>query len=306
MLKQKKANLACRARILRAVRTYFEQQGYLEVETPVRMRAPLPERHIDAIGTEGLYLATSPEPHMKRMLSVEFPKIFQITKCFRAGESGRKHHPEFSMLEWYRVGAECADLVGELRQLIKAVTEAAGNGPTIRYGECTVQTDSEWEILTIDEAYRRYAGIELGENPDEYEFDRIMVEQIEPQLGLERPAIVYQYPAVFSPMARPNRERPSRAERLELYIAGLELANGCAENTDYEAQTKALREEQEARRELGKEEYPWPSAFAESLAEMPESGGVALGIDRLAMLMCNAQTIAEVISFAEEQSAQGR
>lgn len=298
-LKEKRSILERRAGILSAARSYFLAHDFLEVETPVRMAAPLPERHIDAIASEGMYLATSPEPHMKRLLAAGYERIFQIAKCFRNGERGYRHNPEFSMLEWYRQDADCGQLIEDTKALLVTAAEAAGAGMIVKYGEYAVRIDREWEVLEVDEAYRRYAGIELAETPDEFSFDRTMVEEIEPRLGRERPTVVYRYPAAFSPMAQPVSSHPARAERFEVYIAGLELANGCVEKTDRDSLIAALKAERAARQALGKDVYPWPVQFTDALETMPASAGTALGIDRLTMLVCNRQDITDVIPFSE-------
>jgi lysyl-tRNA synthetase class 2 len=298
-LEQKKSNLERRARVLGAARNYFVSQGFLEVETPVRMTAPLPERHIDAVQSEDRYLATSPEPHMKRLLAAGYTRIFQVSRCFRKGEAGHCHNPEFSMIEWYRAGAAYFDLVADARELFTAVCCALGIRDSFEYRGRTIQFGGDWDCIPVDTAFLALADWKLEPSPDQFEFDRVMVEKIEPVLGRDRPAVLYDYPAAFSPMAKKKDDNPMRAERLELYIAGIELANGCTENIHAEDQCAALREEQEIRRRLGKNVYPWPASFADALPFMPSCAGMALGFDRLVMLLCGADTIEDVIAFSE-------
>jgi lysyl-tRNA synthetase class 2 len=298
-LEQKKSNLERRARILGAARNYFVAQGFLEVETPVRMSAPLPERHIDAVHSEDRYLATSPEPHMKRLLAAGYNRIFQISRCFRKGETGRCHNPEFTMIEWYRSDEGYFSLVDDARGLLAAACNAVYGRDCFVYQGHTVQFGGEWEIMTVDDAFMAFAEWQLDPDPDEFDFDRVMVEKIEPSLGRDRPAVLYSYPAAFSPMAKKRDDDPTRAERLELYIAGLELANGCSENVCADDQLSALHDEQKARRTLGKDVYPWPVAFADALPGMPRCAGMALGIDRLVMLLCDTDNIEDVMAFSE-------
>jgi len=298
-LKQKKTNLERRARITGATRDYFKAHGFLEVETPVRMQAPLPEQYIDAVPADSQYLATSPEPHMKQMLAAGYSATFQLARCFRRNESGRLHNPEFTMLEWYRAEADYLDLLDDARGLLTAVCAAVGCSDGIPRNGSTIRIDEAWDRISVDEAFQNRAQWTLEAEPDAFDFDRIMVETIEPGLGIERPAVLYDYPSVFSPMSKKKAGNPARAERLELYIDGIELANGCTEKTDVTEQIAALHHEQNARAKMNKDVYPWPEAFVAALPDMPESAGMALGIDRLVMLLCDADELADVLAFPE-------
>ena len=292
----KTENLKCRADIISAVRSFFKSENFLEVETPLLVDAPLPERFIDAVKSENQYLVTSPEVYMKRIISKECPKIFQISKCFRAGENGKLHSTEFSMLEWYRTDADYFDLIDDVQNLFKFVAEKIGFKDSFIYKDEKIDFDL-FEKISVDEAFLKFAVKKLEVEPDDFEFDSLLVEKIEPKLGRGKPTVLYDYPSVFCPMSKPKKDNPDRAERLEIYVAGIELANGCTERTNYESQIKSLREEREARKKMGKEAYPWPVDFLESFKKMPECAGMALGIDRLVMLFTNATDIKDVIAF---------
>lgn len=288
-----------RARLIQAVRAFFIARDFLEVETPLRMRAPLPERYIDAIPSGDAFLATSPEPHMKRLLAAGYPRIFQISKCFRAGERGRRHHTEFTMLEWYRANAGCAALVDDAQALLQHVCRALDDRTWLVYQGERIELAAPWEQLSVDEAFWRYAGERVVEEPDQDWFDETMVRKIEAHLGRGVPTVVSSYPAAFCPMARTLPDKPWRADRCEIYIAGIELANGCAEQTDVERQAAALRKEQAIRAARGACVYPWPEEFMVALPYLPPCAGMALGIDRLVMLLCDATALSEVVTFCE-------
>jgi lysyl-tRNA synthetase class 2 len=285
--------------MLRAVRSFFAARAFLEVETPVRLHAPLPERHIDAVPADGLWLATSAEPHMKQLLAAGCERIMQISKCFRRGEAGTRHHPEFTMLEWYRTHADYRVLADDARALLCDVSTAVCGDTTVVYQQTRIDLAAPWEWLSVDEAYQRYAEWRLEDQPESFAFDCTMTQTIEPRLGIGRPTVLYDYPACFCPMAEPLAHNAARAARLEIYLAGLELANGCTERRDAHAQRQTLREEQAARQAMGKDVYPWPDAFDAALERMPAAAGMALGLDRLAMVLCDTTSIEDVIAFCE-------
>jgi lysyl-tRNA synthetase class 2 len=281
------------------VRSFFDTESYIEVHTPLLIDAPLPERHIDAFSAPGGYLITSPEPCMKMLLADGLERIYQITPCFRQGETGARHSPEFVMLEWYRTGARYCDLVDDARGLLCHIAGALNGMATLNYAGHRVALDGEWEWLSVDDAYRRVTGRGLSDLSDDFLFDEAMA-RIEPALGLTVPCVLHDYPATQSPMSLPCVNNPGRAQRLELYVAGVELANGCTELRDAALQAKNLRREREARQAAGKDPYPWPERFLERVGEMPPCAGMALGIDRLVMLMCDVETVAEARAFSKQ------
>lgn len=291
-------SLELRSRVIRAIRAYFEKEGFLEVQTPLHTRSPAPEPHIDAVATsEGGFLITSPELYMKRLLAAGYERIYQITPVFRKGELGRLHHPEFTMLEWYRLGADYRQLQLDSRALVRFVCDAAGRtGPFPHRGRILSPHD-EWERITVREAFSRYAGWEPGPEVDQDRFDLDLVERIEPHLGFPSPTFLCDYPADQAALARLKPEDPTVAERFELYWAGIELANGFSELTDPTEQWERFEYTLEQRRQAGRSTYPMPEAFLESMARLPACAGIALGIDRLALILAGQAHIDDVVAF---------
>jgi lysyl-tRNA synthetase class 2 len=296
----KASALRTRARIASAVRAFFERAGYLEVETPCRVPAPAPEFHIDAVRSEPWYLQTSPELPMKRLLAAGYSRIFQLCRCFRAGERGSRHLPEFTLLEWYRADADYSDLMDETEALLRAVVSETGSEVLVRHGR-RIRLEPPWGSLSVREAFRRYAGTSPEDALSAGTFEELLVERVEPHLGLDRPTFLYDYPTRLAALARRKREDPSVAERFELYVGGLELANGFSELTDPAEQRARFDDEREERRRAGKDPYPMPERFLRDLERMPEAAGVALGLDRLVMLVTGADRIDDVVAFTPEE-----
>ena len=274
-------NLAClseRARVLRAIRAFFDARGFTEVETPVRIPAPAPEPHIDCPPSGDWFLRASPELQMKKLLAAGMERIYQIGPCFRAGEKGRRHSPEFTMLEWYRANADYLDIARDAEELLAEV---------LKRDRVNVQR------ITVREAYRRWAGWDPVEAWDQDCFDFDMATKIEPNLPKE-PLFLIDYPAPAASLARLKADDPRVAERWELYVDGIELANAFTELTDPVEQRRRFELAREERRAVGEADYPLDEKFLDALARMPPSGGVALGVDRLVMLACGASSIADV------------
>lgn len=273
------------------------------METPCRVPAPAPEAHIDAVDSEGWYLHTSPELCMKRLLAAGHPRLFQLCRCFRRGERGRRHLPEFTMLEWYRAGAGYGELMEETRELVGSVARSAGTSPggRLRLREREIDLGGAWERLTVADAFRRFTATTAEAALADGSFDERVAFEVEPRLGLDRPLFLCDYPAPLAALARRKAADPSVAERFELYIAGLELANGFSELTDPQEQRRRFDDEREARRRAGKDPYPVPGPFLSDLARMPEAAGIALGVDRLVMLLAGAESIDEVVAFVPEE-----
>jgi lysyl-tRNA synthetase class 2 len=295
-------NLDIRASVIAAIRSFFKKQGFLEVETPIRMRSPAPEAYIDAIASEDRYLSTSPELHMKQLLTAGYKRIFQVAKCFRWGERGRLHNPEFTMLEWYRAGGDYLDMLDDCMKLVQHVCAELRTGPGLHYQGLRLDMSPPWPRLTIAQAYQQYAGWTPGPNPDQNRFDLDMVEKIEPFIGRERPAVLMDYPAAMASLARTKAADRNVAERLEVYAGGLELANAFSELTDGQEQKRRFALENEKRRMQGKAIYPDPERFLSTVGQMPPSGGCALGVDRLVMLFCDAGSIDEVLTFTADDA----
>jgi len=300
-LARRKKALQQRANILQAIREFFIGQGFCEVETPHRIPAPTPESHINAIPSGAWFLHTSPELCMKRMLAAGYEKIFQICRCWREGERGSQHVPEFTLLEWYHSGIDYLMLMEECATLIQTVASKVGLGGKIVFRDQTIDLGSPWERISVREAFHEYAKTAMEEALKNGLFDEIMVRDIEPRLGIRKPTFIYDYPAQRGALARLKPEDKTVAERFELYVGGLELANGFSELVDPEEQRRRFEKENENRRGMGKSVYVMPEKFLEELEEMPPSAGIALGIDRLVMIFLDAPSIDEVVAFTPEE-----
>jgi lysyl-tRNA synthetase class 2 len=298
----RKQNLRLRAQMVQWIRTFFVNQDYLEVETPQLISAPAPEMHIEAVGADGRYLHPSPELCMKRLLAAGLPRIFQISKCFRKGERGDLHLPEFSLLEWYRTGIDYWALMDECEALIRFVAKRLNRGEIISYRGRDIDLGRPWERLSVRAAFDRYARLSTDQALEEGCFDQVLVEDIEPRLGMTRPTFLYDYPAPLAALARLKPGDPTAAERFEVYIAGMELANGFSELNDPVEQRARFEAVHQQRTGAGKEAYPLPERFLQSLVDMPEASGIALGVDRLTMVFCGASRIDQVVSFTPEET----
>ncbi len=321
-----------RAQLAAEVRRHLGRLGYEEVETPCLVPAPGMEPHLHPFETpfvpEGggparpLWLVTSPEYAMKRLLAEGFPRVFQLARVFRNGEVSPTHNPEFTMLELYRAGTDYRGIMADLEQLVEACARAltAGGLPRVSRGGRALDLAPPFERLTVLEAFRRHAGVDLaacdgdasrlaaaaraaghdpgspGEAFDDV-FFRVMLDAVEPRLGLERPTFLFDWPASMAALSRVKREDPRWAERFELYAGGLELANGFTELNDAEEQRARLVEEQALRRRLGRPVYPLDEDFLEAVGRMPDAGGVAVGLDRLLMLLVGAASMDDVLLF---------
>ena len=292
--------LHLRAVLIQALRTFFIDRGYLEVETPIRIPAPAPEAHIVPLTSGGWFLQTSPELCMKRLLAAGIPKIFQICKCFRKGERGDRHLPEFTMLEWYAAGSDYRDLMTDCEALLRHLAAVMGKGGVLEWRGRRIELAPEWERITVAEAFRRYAPCTVEEALAQDRFDEILVEDVEPHLGMGTPTFLYDYPAVLGSLARLSSSEPTVAERFELYVAGLELANGFSELVDPVEQRTRFLAEQKTIRLQGRDPGPMPEPFLDGLETMPSAAGIALGVDRLAMLFAGADSIDQVVAFTPE------
>ncbi len=314
--------------MVEAARSFFAAQSFLEVETAVLQVSPGNEAHISAFCTEliddtgaktSFYLHSSPEFAAKKLLAAGEKRIYSFAHVFRNRERGRLHHPEFTMLEWYRTGEPYQRLVEDCMGLI-ARTAAAAGSRDLSFGGHVADPFAEPEIVTVAEAFDRFAGIDLlatlgsaGPSPDALAavarehgiriadddswpdiFSKIMVAKIEPQLGHGRPAVLMDYPASEASCAKLQSD-PRFAERFELYACGVELANGFGELTDPILQRQRFEAEMAERMRVYGEAYPIDEEFLQALAIMPEACGVALGFDRLVMLATGATHIEKVV-----------
>jgi len=294
------SNLETRSRLLRAVREFFYAQDFLEVETPVRIPAPALETHIDAPPSGKAWLRTSPELHMKRLLADGCARIFQVGPCFRTGECGSRHNPEFTLLEWYRAGGDYADILRDTEALLAHVFQTVLGRTHLTYRGTAIELSGPWHRYTVRDAFRKWAGWDPVAEWDADRFDFDLVQRVEPHLPQDRPCVLTDYPAPAAALARLKPGDPQVAERWEVYIGGLEIANAYSELCDPKAQRERFEEAAHARHQLGKEAYPLDEPFLQALERgMPPCGGIALGVDRLAMLACDAADIAEARLFCQ-------
>ena len=300
-LTAKRSILWLRAKIIQAIRRFFLERDYLEIETPHIIPAPAPEVHINAIETGESYLHTSPELCMKRLLSAGYSKIFQICRCFREGERGENHLPEFTLLEWYHTGIDYIGLMDECEEMILSLSRNLGLRDEARYRDRVIDLMRPWERISVKEAFERYASISMKEALEEGRFYKVMVEEIEPNLGRPKPTFLYDYPATLAALARLKENEPDLAERFEIYMGGLELANAFSELTDAREQETRFERDRGIRGQLGKAVYPIPERFLRSLHHMPSSAGCALGVDRLVMVLTNQARVDDVVSFTPEE-----
>ena len=295
-----------RSDLLQAIRRFFIGKGYIEVDTPVCLPALLPESHLIPFAGQGWFLQTSPELCMKRLLARGCTQIFQICHCFRQEESGRLHQPEFTMLEWYHCGQnywhlmrECEALLGALQRTVPHLPGFDSAGRLCWRG-CTISLEAPWERLTVADAFRKYANVEVGWALEQGLFDEILVTRIEAHLGRERPVFLYDYPVELGSLARSRHDNPMIAERFELYIAGVELANGFSELVDAVEQRQRFAVEIEKLRIKGRAAV-MPEAFLADLEMIKEAAGIALGLERLIMLLTGSSSIAAAMPFIFEE-----
>ena len=299
-----------RALLAAATRAFFTARGYLEVETPYAVAAPGEDVHLPAFSVQpaGLYLNTSPEFAMKKLLAGGAGKIFQMARVWRNEAPSDTHAPEFTMLEWYRPGATLDDLMNEVEAYLAAVLP-----PEVSWRGCTTDL-TKFERISVAEAFARYAGLDVLASADNAEalaaaagtplrdaetwedlFFRLLLERIEPQIGRAHPTFLTHWPAAQAALARRDPADPRVAERFELYAAGLELANAFVELTDATEQRARFIADRGRRHALYGEDWAIDEAFLAAVARMPPCAGIALGFDRLAMLASGAPRITDVL-----------
>lgn len=294
--------LRLRAAIIQSIREFFTSRGFLEVETPLRIPANAPEEHIDPYCSGDWYLQTSPEICMKRLLCRGHDNIFQICRCWRSDERGRRHIPEFTMLEWYRTNSDYNDLMEDCEDLLEWLSTARHNETQLLSSGSQLTTlNSKAARITVKEAFTRYSAVEMEVAVRSGSFDEIMVTNIEPALPRDVPVFLLDYPAEMAALARLKPNDLKVAERFELYLGGLELANGFSELNDPAEQRARFVEANFKRSQAGLVTLPLPEAFLDELAAMQPSAGIALGVDRLVMLMTGAEKIDDVIAFTPEE-----
>ena len=299
-LAQIKSNLKRRAQIYDLAREFFRGRGFLEVETPVRVPVIAPEINITPVESDSWYLITSPELHMKRLLAAGYSQIFQISRCFRKGERGRLHNPEFSLLEWYRAGANCMDMISDTEQLVTMLVRKLRTGSILSYQGHVIDLRLPWPRLSVKQAFLKSAGWDPVAAYDAERFDHDMATLVLPELETGRPTVLMEYPAAAASLARLKTGDNQVAERAEVFIGGLELANAYSELTDREEQRRRFTAEIEQIEHQQGRKTKMPESFIEAVGFMPECGGIALGMERLVMLLCDAGSIDVVAAFTAE------
>lgn len=293
-------NIQIRSRALRTVREFFYNRDFIEVETPIRVPTPALETHIDAPRSEAGWLRTSPELHMKRLLAEGCAPIFQMGSCFRKDECGSRHNPEFTMLEWYRLNADYQTILQETRDLVLDVFMTITGSAEFTYQSQKISLQTPWHVLTVANAFEEFAGWNPVTDWDEERFELDLMRKVEPALPRKVPCVLTDYPVQAAALARLKPGNPLVAERWELYIGGLEIANTYSELCDPIAQRQRFEACAAERAALGKEVYPLDEPFLQALEQgLPPCSGIALGFDRLIMLLCDADSIQEVRPFAQ-------
>lgn len=296
-----KSNLQRRALIYEFTRAFFREQGFLEIETPVRVPDVAPELHIVPFESEGWFLSTSPELYLKRLLAAGYDKLFQFSRCFRKEERGRWHNPEFTLLEWYRTGADYIHMLNDTEKLVTVLASRLGLGTRIRYRKQKIDLAMPWHQLTVREAFRHAAGWDPITKSDPLRFDTDLVTKVIPSFT-GQPTILLDYPTAMASLARLKPGETGVAERGEVFIGGLEIANAYSELRNYTEQEKRFQKEIEhIQKEQGRK-ATMPRRFLEALRHLPECGGIALGMDRLVMLLCDANSIDDIIAFTVDSA----
>ncbi len=319
-----------RGRLKAAIRAHFEAQDFTEVECGALVASPGNETHLHAfetrfLGPDGaerrLYLHTSPEFAAKKLLAAGEARIFDFARVFRNRERGRLHAPEFTMLEWYRADEDYAAVIADSLALVRLAAEVV-EAKSFSHRQAVCDPCAEAERLTVAQAFTHFAGIDLlatlsatGEgdadalrvrarrggidvsDDDDWSdmFSKILTLRVEPRLGLERPCILYEYPVCEAALAKVSARDPRVAERFELYVCGVELANGFGELTDPVQQRARFENEMAKKERVYGKRYPLDESFLEALSHMPPASGVAMGFDRLVMLATGAPNVDAVL-----------
>lgn len=323
-IEQKRENLVLRARMIKAIREHFDAQDFIEVQTPCLQVSPGLEPHLHAFKTRQvlpdmsdgatLYLHASPEFSMKKLLVSGLECIYQICPVFRNAEGSSLHSCEFTMIEWYRANRTYDVVMKDCEDLLRSVANAC-SVQKYAYGDVVCDPYEEWEYISVVDAFQKYVEIDLISVLDDkvsfamagnisfegdYDWDdvffKIFGERIEPKLGVGQPTILFDYPAHMAALSREKKSDPRFAERFELYVCGIELANAFGELTDADEQLCRFEHDQKVKKALYGESYPVDDDFIDALRHgMPEASGIALGIDRLAMLAAHADNIDDVL-----------
>jgi lysyl-tRNA synthetase class 2 len=300
------AALRARALARTVIRRYFDERGFVEVDTPSLVPAPGTEVQIEPIGSDAGYLNPSPELQMKRLLAGGMPRIYQLSHAFRGGEQGPLHEAEFAMLEWYRAHEGYAAVMADTEQIVARTVKAVAGSTRLKVGDRVIDCKPPFERITVRQAFERYADVAdasaLAANEENRYFE-LLVGRVEPALmSYSRPVFLTDYPLSQAALARPCPTSPGYAERFELYLAGIELCNGYGELTQANEQRARFQADNAKRRQRGQRELPIDEKFLAALrAGLPPCSGNALGFDRLLMLALGAPSIDRVMAFPRSQ-----
>ncbi len=324
-----------REEVLRTIRTFFHERQFHEVETPLVIAHPPAESYVDVFETKLLdrqrnptqaYLSTSPEVPLKKLLVAGIGNCFSLTKSFRNMETqGNLHNPEFTILEWYRVGTDYTALMTDVEELIRTLNRCidAEKADRLVYSGTFINIAPPWERITVAESFSRWAGINFDqfldlenarriargkgytvtdENTWEELYNQIFLNEVEPNLGTERPVILYEFPGSMAALSKKKPSDPRFAERFEFYIAGLELGDAYSELTDWKEQEQRFHKELEEIKRLGKTAYDFDHDFIDALkVGLPECSGIAVGVDRLIMLLADTDSLADTLFFPVDE-----
>lgn len=295
--------LILRAKLINTVRDFFEERCFLEVETPLLIPANAPEEYINPIVTIPFWqLQTSPEICMKRLLCRGYQNIFQISHCWRSEERGSRHLSEFTMLEWYRANSDYHQLMTDCKELMQYVASTCLTDPfCFSHNSARINPFLPWQYISVKEAFLSFAHINVLDCLKDGLYEEILTSIIEPELAkINSPVILMDYPSELAALARTKPGNQQLAERFELYVGGMELANGFSELNDPVEQRRRFEDTNLARENSGQLILPLPEPFLNDLSKMLPSAGIALGIDRLVMLTAGINNIDEVVAFTPD------
>jgi EF-P lysine aminoacylase GenX len=334
-----------REKVLTAIRRFFADRRFHEIETPYLTGSLPPEFYLDVFETtlysrdhtsRRMFLSTSPEPYIKKLLVAGIGNCFAVSKNFRNAEhTSRIHTPEFSVLEWYRTEADYTDIMRDCEELFLYIntylqrmedSQKEKRTTELVYQGKKINLSAPWERISMQEAFKKYANVDLSrvltkdlltpiaikkgyrvEEHDTWEelFHQIFLNEIEKHLGRGKPTIIYDYPAQLAALSRKKKSDPRFAERFEFYIEGLELGNAYSELTDPKEQLERFEKEQQERKRLGKVEHPIDMDFIQALkVGMPSTGGIGVGVDRLIMLFSDVTDITDTLFFPIQELAE--
>lgn len=320
---------AARSQVVKAIRDFLWEEGFLEVETPQLVPLPSMEPNLEVFETTLLdehrqkyraFLTSSPEFAMKKLLAANLGNMFQICKSYRNQEGwSSRHNPEFTILEWYRTNADYTAIMQDCEKMFRFIAKRLGHPGILRYQGKEYDLNQPWERLTVAQAFQLYAEVEEEDLLDETRllamaarkgyrmeagntweeaFNQIFLNEVEPFLGRLQPTILYEYPVAQASLSRKKPSDPRYAERFEFYVAGLELGNAFSELIDAEEQATRLLADREEKEHLGKTLYDVDQDFLEALESgLPETAGIAVGVDRVCMLFLDAETVQETLFF---------